>query len=162
MAKATSYAPEGIRTLTPTLTLKNAREAVEWYKKAFDAHVRVMAEGPTPGSTIHGEIRIGDSAIFVVDEMPQSPSKSPASLGGVNGGITMYVADCDAVYNRAVAAGAQVVMPMADMFWGDRFSSIRDPFGCLWSIATHKEDVSPDEMEHRTREFFASMAKPKN
>jgi PhnB protein len=94
--------------------------------------------------------------------MPQSPSKSPASLGGVNGGITMYVPDCDAVYNRAVAAGAQVVMPIADMFWGDRFSSIRDPFGCLWSIATHKEDVSPDEMEHRTREFFASMAKPKN
>jgi PhnB protein len=159
MAKAKSYAPEGIRTLTPTLTLKNARAAIAWYQKAFGAEVRTIAEGPTPGSTIHSEIRIGDSALFLVDEMPGAPSKSPESLGAVNAGITMYFPDCDAVYKQAVAAGAQVVMKMEDMFWGDRFGTLRDPFGCLWSIATHKEDVSREEMERRTREFFAAMAK---
>lgn len=159
MAKATHYAPEGIRTVTPTLTLKNARKAIEWYQKAFGAKVHGIAEGPTPGSTIHSEIRIGDSAIFLVDEMPGSPSRSAESLGGTNAGITLYFADSDAVFNQAVAAGAQVVMKLEDMFWGDRFGTVRDPFGCLWSIATHKEDVERGEMERRTREFFAKMAK---
>jgi len=159
MTKAKSYLPDGVRTATPTLMLKNAREAIEWYKKAFGAQVKTIAEGPTPGSTIHAEIRIGDSAIFLVDDMPMSPTKSPSLLGGATGSITLYFQDCDAVYNQAVKAGAEVLMPMADMFWGDRYGSIKDPFGCVWSIATHKEDFTREEMEQRTRDFFASMAK---
>lgn len=159
MTKAKSYLPEGLRTATPTLMLKNAVEAIEWYKKAFGAQVKTIAAGPTPGSTIHAEIRIGDSAIFMVDDMPGSPTKSPALLGGASSSITLYFPDCDAIYNQAVNAGAEVVMPMADMFWGDRYSTIKDPFGCVWAIATHKEDLSREEMAQRTRDFFASMAK---
>lgn len=158
MTKAKSYLPDGIRTVTPTLMLKNALEAIAWYKKAFGAQVKSIASSPTPGSTIHSEIRIGDSAIFMVDDMPMSPTKSPALLGGASSSITLYFPDCDAIYDQAVKAGAEVLMPMEDMFWGDRYGSIRDPFGCVWAIATHKEDFSREEMERRTREFFANMA----
>jgi uncharacterized glyoxalase superfamily protein PhnB len=159
MTKAKSYLPDGIRSVTPTLIVKNAVEAIDWYKRAFGAQVKTIAAGPKPGSTIHSEIRIGDSAIFVVDDMPGSPTKSPGLLGGASSSITLYFPDCDAIYNQAVKAGAEVVMPIADMFWGDRYSTIKDPFGCVWGIATHKEDVPPEEMGQRTREFFATMAK---
>jgi len=159
MAKATSYLPEGIRAVTPMLTVKNSVRAIDWYKKAFGADVRTIAAGPTPGSTIHAEFRIGDCSIFIADEMPMASTKSPPSLGGSSASITLYFSDCDSVYNRAVAAGAEVLMPIADMFWGDRYSIIKDPFGCVWSIATHKEDVSKEEMDRRTREFFATMPK---
>lgn len=159
MAKAKSYLPEGIRAVTPMLTVKNSVQAVDWYKKVFGADVRAMAAGPTPGSTIHGEFRIADCSIFIADEMPMSNTKSPPSLGGSSASITLYFSDCDGVYSRAVAAGAEVLMPMADMFWGDRYGIIRDPFGCVWSIASHREDVSREEMDRRTREFFASLPK---
>jgi PhnB protein len=159
MPKAKSHCPEGIRTVTPFLMQKSSQEAIAWYQKAFGAEVRHIAAGPVPGSTIHAEIRIGDSSVFMADDMPMSKIKSPSLLGGASGAITLYVADCDALYSRAVAAGAEIINPIADMFWGDRHSTIKDPFGCFWSISTHKEDVSPEEMERRTREFFAEMAK---
>lgn len=159
MTKAKSHLPDGIRTITPMLTLKNSREAIEWYKKALGAEARTVVEGPTAGSTIHAEIRIGDSSIFMADETPMSHTKSVAALGAATASLTIYVPDCDAVYDQAVKAGAQVVMPMADMFWGDRYSTIRDPFGCLWSIATHKEDLTSEEMDQRMRAFMANMSK---
>jgi PhnB protein len=159
MPKANSYAPDGIRTVTPMLMHKSCIQAIEWYKKAFGAEVRTMAAGPSPGSTIHAEIRIGDSSIYMSDDMPMASTKSPGLLGGASASITLFVPDCDALYNRAVAAGAEVVSPIADMFWGDRYSTVKDPFGCYWSIATHKEDVAREELERRTHEFFAQMAK---
>ncbi|MGA7745175.1 MAG: VOC family protein [Polyangia bacterium] len=159
MARAKSHLPEGIRTVTPMLMVKNSLQAIDWYRKAFGAEVRSVSAGPEPGSTIHAEIRIGDSAIFMADDMPMSSTKSPSLLGGASASIALYVPDSDAVYNRAVAAGAEVVMPIADMFWGDRYSMVKDPFGCFWAIATHKEDVSNEEMERRSREFFANMGK---
>jgi len=159
MTKAKSYLPDGIRSVTPTLVQKNSVEAIEWYKKAFGAQVRVIAPGPVPGSTVHAEIRIGDSSIYVADEMPGSPVKPASALGSASSSITLYFEDCDAVYNQAVKAGAQVLMPIDDMFWGDRYATIKDPFGCVWSIASHREDLTPQEIEQRTREFFAAMAK---
>jgi uncharacterized glyoxalase superfamily protein PhnB len=137
--------------------VKNSLQAIDWYKKAFGAEVRSVAAGPVPGSTIHAEIRIGDSAIFMADDAPMSPIKSPALLGGASASITLFVPDSDAVFNQAVAAGAEVSMPLADMFWGDRYSTVKDPFGCFWSIATHKEDLSQDEIERRTRELFSKL-----
>jgi PhnB protein len=159
MTKAKSHLPEGIRTVTPTLMLKNTLQAIEWYKKAFGAQVKTVAPGPTPGSTIHAEIRIGDSSIYMVDDMPAAHTKSPTLLGGASASITLFVPDADAVYNQAVKAGAEVLMPIADMFWGDRYGVIKDPYGCVWAIGTHKEDFTPQEMEQRTRDFFANMAK---
>jgi PhnB protein len=90
--------------------------------------------------------------------MPNSPTKSPGLLGGASSSITLYFPDCDGIYTQAVKAGAEVLMPMADMFWGDRYGTIRDPFGCVWSIATHKEDFTREEMQRRTQDFFANLA----
>ena len=158
MTKAKSHLPDGIRTVTPFLMLKSCIESIEWYRRVFGAEVRTIAPGPSPGSTMHAEIRIGDSSVYLADDMPMSSVKSPALLGGPSASITLYFPDCDAVYKRAVAAGATVQMPMDDMFWGDRYGVIKDPFGCVWAIATHKEDLTPEEMNARTREFFAKAA----
>jgi PhnB protein len=159
MAKARSHFPEGVSAVTPMLVLPSCVRAIAWYEKAFGAVVLNRAEGPTPGSTIHAQIRIGGCPIFMADDMPMSKIKSPGLLGGATSSITLYVPNVDEVFKRAVVAGAEVVQPVADMFWGDRYSTIRDPFGCYWSIATHQEDVNAEEMERRTRDFFASMAK---
>ena len=105
------------------------------------------------------EIRIGDSVLFLVDESPMMGNKSPLTLGGSPTSIQLYVEDCDALFNRAVAAGAKVVMPIADQFWGDRWGQVADPFGHTWGIATHKEDLSRDEMMERSKAAMAQMAK---
>ena len=141
------------------LTVKNSLQAIDWYKRVFGAEVRSISPGPNPGLTIHAEIRIGDSSVFMADDSPMSNTKSPSRLGGATASITLYVPDSDTVYNRAVAAGAEVVLPIGDMFWGDRYGVVTDPFGCYWAIATHKEDMSSEEMERRSREFFASVGK---
>jgi PhnB protein len=159
MAKAKSYFPEGVSAVTPVLVLPSCVRAIAWYEKALGAVVRNRAEGPAPGSTVHAQISIGGCSIFMADDMPMSKVKSPGLLGGASAAITLYVPNVDEVFERAVAAGAEVVQPVADMFWGDRYSTIKDPFGCYWSIATHQEDLSAEEMARRTREFFASMAK---
>jgi len=149
--------PQGFHTATPYLTLNDAARAIDFYKRAFGAQEVMRMNGPG-GKIGHAEIKIGDSIIMLADEMPGSGSRSPQSLSGTTAGIFLYVENADAVFNQAVSAGAQVEAPLADMFWGDRFGSLKDPFGHSWSVATHKEDVAPAEMSKRMQEFAAKMA----
>jgi PhnB protein len=157
MTKARSFIREGLRSLTPALTVKNALEAIDFYKKAFGAELVEHAPGLAPGSTMHAAVRIGDATLFMADEMPQSPVKAPGSLGGASGSLMFYVPNCDEVIQRAVAYGAKVLMPAGDQFWGDRFGQIADPFGHVWGIATSKEVLSPDEMAERTKAWLAQV-----
>ena len=154
---AVNPVPEGYRTITPYLTVKGAAEAIEWYKKAFGA--QEIARMPMPdGRLMHAEIKIGDSFIMLGDEFPEmGGNKSPQTLGGTTSGLHIYVSDCDALFKRAVEAGATPKMPPMDMFWGDRFGKLGDPFGHDWSVGTHIEDVSDAEMQRRTREAAAQM-----
>jgi PhnB protein len=150
--------PEGTHTLTPHLVVKCAAKAIKFYEKALGATELYHMDAPG-GRIGHAELQLGDSRFYIADEFPGGKLKAPkqASVG-----LHVYVADCDALFQRALAAGAKVVMPLTDMFWGDRFGQVRDPFGHVWSIATHKEDLSPDEMDRRGKEAMAQMApKPK-
>jgi PhnB protein len=149
--------PEGYHTVTPYLVLDNAAQAIEYYKRAFGAKEIVRMDGP-PGKIGHAELKIGDSMLMLADEMPGSSGRSPKSLGGTTTGVFLYVEDVDATFNQAVAAGAKTEMPPTDMFWGDRFGKLIDPFGHSWALATHKEDVAPDEMKKRSQAAMAQMA----
>ena len=162
MAKNVKPVPEGFHTVTPYLVQRDAKRALEFYKKAFGAETRVTMPGPD-GRIMHAEIRIGDSMMFLSDEIPEmSPeTKSPQSAGCVTSTTFLYVPDVDAVFKRAVDAGARVVMPVADMFWGDRFGKVADPFGHHWGIATHKEDLAPQEMQKREAEWRKKAAEKK-
>jgi PhnB protein len=153
--------PDGLRTVIPYLTLNNTREALAFYKKAFGAEEVVCMAGPGGHGVAHAEIKIGDSLLFLADEFPGMGNPSPKTLGGTTAGIHLNVEDVDAVFARAVAAGATAAMPPANMFWGDRFGKLTDPFGHSWSLSTHIEDVSPEEMERRGQAFFAEMANQK-
>jgi PhnB protein len=149
--------PEGYHTVTPYLAVDDAAEAIEYYKKAFGAKERVRMEAP--GDKIgHAELEIGDSLVMLSDALPQFSTRPPKELGGTSVSVFMYVEDVDAVVKQAVDAGATVAMAIADQFWGDRFGSVRDPFGHLWSIATHVEDVPPQEMGERAKAAMAAMA----
>ncbi|HTX35611.1 MAG TPA: VOC family protein [Bryobacteraceae bacterium] len=147
--------PQGYHTVTPYLVVNDAAKAIEFYKRAFDAKEKFRMEGP-PGKIGHAELQIGDSILMVADEMPQMDAKAPQSLGGTTAGIFLYVKDVDAVFNKAVGAGAKATMPVADMFWGDRYGKLMDPFGHSWSMATHIEDVAPEEMQKRVRAEMAA------
>ena len=150
--------PDGYGTVTPYLVVKGAAEAIEFYKKALGAEEVLRMPAPD-GSLMHAEIKIGDSIVMLGDEFPGAEGYgSPATLGGTSVNLFLYVEDADAAFQQAVDAGAKVLAPMADMFWGDRYGKLRDPFGHDWGIATHKEDVSPEEMGKRAEEFFAQMA----
>ncbi len=150
--------PEGYHTVTPYLVLNDTAGAIEWYKKALGAEEKFRMNAPD-GSVVHAEIKIGDSMIMMSDESRMNPGvKSPKTAGTATAGIMIYVNDADAVYNRAVAAGATVVHPIDDMFWGDRVGNVVDPYGHGWSIATHKEDVAPAEVEKRARALFQKGA----
>jgi PhnB protein len=140
--------PEGHHTLAPYMAIKGAAEAIEFYKKAFGAAELVRMAQPD-GRIGHAEIRIGNSIIMICDEFPNLGVRSPVTLGGSPVGMHLYVEDADAVFNRAVAAGAKVKEPVADQFYGDRRGGVEDPFGYVWWIATHKEDVSPEEIGRR-------------
>ena len=155
-ARQTRPIPQGYRTVTPYLTLNDAARALEFYKRAFGAQEVMRMDGPG-GKIGHAEIKIGDSMVMLADEMPGSGSRPPQSLGGTTGGIFVFVENADAVFNQAVSAGAQVEAPLADMFWGDRYGRLKDPFGHSWSVATHKEDVAPAEMSKRMQEAIAKM-----
>jgi PhnB protein len=155
MAKAKRAVPEGYHTVTPQLTLDQAAQAIEWYKKALGAEELNRSSGPD-GKIMHAELRVGDSRIMVNDAV--TGGKGPKALGGSPISLWLYVDDCDALFNRAVSAGAEVRMPMADQFWGDRSGSIADPHGYTWSIASHKEDLTPAELEERQSEFFKRFA----
>jgi PhnB protein len=149
--------PEGYHTATPYLAVDDAAEAIEYYKKAFGAKERVRMEAPG-GKIGHAELEIGDSLVMLADPFPQSSTRPPKELGGTSVSVFMYVEDVDAVVKQAVDAGATVTMDVADQFWGDRFGSVSDPFGHSWSIATHVEDVPPEEMAERSKAAMAAMS----
>ena len=155
MAKAKKAVPEGFHTVTPALTLDDCATAIDWYKKALGVEELTRSAGPG-GKLMHAEIRIGDSRVMMSDAV--MGGKGPKEYGGSPASLWIYVDDCDALFNRAVAAGGQVVMPVADQFWGDRFGAINDPFGYRWSFATHKEDLTREEIERRQVDFFKQMA----
>jgi uncharacterized glyoxalase superfamily protein PhnB len=138
--------PDGMHSLTPHLVCANAAAAIDFYVKAFNAVEQGRLPGPG-GKIMHASLRIGDSALMLVDEMPEWGSLGPKSLKGSPVTIHLYVQDVDAAVEQAVAAGAKVTMPVADMFWGDRYGQLEDPFGHRWSVATHTRDVSPEEMK---------------
>lgn len=140
--------PDGYHTATPYLIIKDAAKAIEFYKKAFGA-TEMMRMSQPDGRIGHAEIKIGDSPIMLADEFPEMGARSPQSLGGSPVSILLYVADVDACAERAVTAGAKVVRPVKDQFYGDRSGSFEDPFGHQWHIATHVEDVAPEEMHKR-------------
>ena len=159
MAKAKSPIPEGLHKVTPQLTLDNAAQMIDWYKKGLGAEEVSRAVGPD-GKIMHADLKIGDSRFFVNDVM--MGAKSPRALGGSPMSLWVYVADADALFNRATAAGAQVAPgPMGhiqDQFWGDRTGTVIDPAGYQWTIATHKEDFTPQEMKQRQEEFMKAFA----
>jgi len=149
---------DGYHTLTPFLTVRDASRAIDFYKQAFGADVRGgVAKGPD-GKVMHAELKIGDSIIMLSDEYPEFGSLSPQSGGSTAMGLHIYVDDVDNAFDRAVKAGAHVDMPVMDQFWGDRYGRLKDPFGHKWSVATHKRDVSPDEMKRGMDEAFAKAA----
>ncbi len=152
--------PEGFHSVTPHLTVEGAAAAIDFYKKAFGA----VEMGRMPASdgkrVMHAMIRIGDSMIMLNDAFPEMGSKGPKALGGSPVTVHLYVQDSDKVFAKAVAAGATIAMPIADMFWGDRYGVVADPFGHRWSIATKKKDVSPEEMAAAGKAAMAAMANP--
>jgi PhnB protein len=160
MAGPVKAIPEGYHTVTPYLVVHDAAKAIDFYKRAFDATEVFRMDGP-PGKIGHAELKIGDSMIMLGDEMPGSSARSPKSLGGTATGIFLYVKDVDSAFNKAVTAGAKVEMPLADQFWGDRYGKLSDPFGHSWSMATHKEDVAPEEMKKRMQAAMAKMGAEK-
>jgi PhnB protein len=151
--------PEGFHTVTPHLVIKGAAEAIEFYKKAFDAEEISKLPGPD-GRLMHGAVKIGDSIVFLVDEAPEWGSRGPQSLGGTPVGIHLYVKDVDAVFERAVAAGVTVKMPVENMFWGDRYGVVTDPFGHNWSLASRREDLTPDQIAKNAEAVFAKGGCP--
>lgn len=148
--------PDGYRSVTPHIVIRDAAKAIEFYKKAFNAEENYRMPGPG-GKLMHAEIRIGDSIVMLADEMPDMGSKSPQALGGTPGGLMIYTKDVDAMFQQAVKAGATVEMPVSNMFWGDRYGKLRDPFGHSWAIATHVEDVPPEEMPKRMMAAMKDM-----
>jgi len=158
MAKAKRAVPEGHHTVTPQLTLDNAARSIEWYKKALGAEEVARAIGPD-GKIMHAEVRIGDSLIMLNDVMM---GQGPKAFGGSPASLWVYVDDSDALFNRAVSAGAKVAAgpmgQMADQFWGDRCGTVTDPEGYSWTIATHKEDLTPQEMQQRQQAWMKQVA----
>ncbi len=148
--------PEGYHTLSAYLTVDDAARAIDYYVRAFGAKEVERMEAPG-GKIGHAELEVGDSRIMLSDPFPQASTRPPKELGGASASVFMYVEDVDAVVKQAVDAGATVNMEVADQFWGDRFGTITDPFGHVWSIATHVEDVPPEEMAERATEAMAAM-----
>ena len=142
--------PEDFHTITPQLAVRGVAGAIEWYTKALGAHELLRNAAPDGQTIMHSELLLGDSRFFVVDEFPES-MLSPATLGGTSITLHLYVRDVDSTFNRAVEAGATVLMPVADQFWGDRYGILRDPFGHRWSIASRIEDLSPKKLQDRAR-----------
>jgi PhnB protein len=154
MAKAAKPVPEGLHTMTPQLTLDNAAEAIDWYKKAFGVQEISRGLGPD-GKIMHAELAIGNSRFMVNDVMM---GKGPKGFGGSPASFWLYVDDSDALFNRAVKEGAQIQMPIENQFWGDRAGAVADPAGYTWWIATRTEDLTHDEIQQRAAEFFKQMA----
>ena len=157
MAPKVNPIPQGYHTITPSLVVQGGAKALEFYQKAFGAEETLRMPGPG-GTIMHAEFRIGDSVLMLMDEMPDMGSKSPKALGGTSVGFYVYVENVDAAWKRAVDAGAKQVMPLQDMFWGDRTGCVEDPFGHKWNLATRKENLTPEEIKKRAGAFLAQMA----
>lgn len=147
---------DGFHTVTPSLTIKGASAALDFYPKAFGAQERFRLEGPD-GTLMHAELQFGDSVVMISDEFPDWGAHSPATLGGNGGSLMLYVPNVDTAFEQAVAAGATALQPPTDQFWGDRTARVRDPFGHTWGLATHIEEVAPEEMNRRATEWIKSM-----
>src|SRR5712691_3804134 len=143
--------PEGYRTLTPDLTVRDGARAIDFYKRALGAQELMRMPGPDGKSLMHAELKIGDSIFMLSEEQPSMGCRAPASVGAPTSYLYAYVPDVDAAFKQAVGAGAKVVMPVTDMFWGDRFGQVEDPAGHRWGLATRKEDLSPAEIAKRQK-----------
>lgn len=149
--------PEGYHTVTPYMTIKNAAKALDFYKRAFNAKELFRMDGPG-GKIMHAEIQIGDSKIMLSDEMPDMNAKSPESYGGSPMSIMLYVDDVDSLFKQALNAGGKEVMALENQFYGDRSGTLKDPFGHIWTLATHVEDVPEEELKKRVEKFRGSQS----
>ncbi len=166
MAKKVNPIPKGYHSVTPYLMVKGAAKAIDFYKKAFGAKVMERCNCPETGLVVHAELKIGDSMVMLADEPPKPKEccggLSPLTLKGTSVLLHLYVKNVDTAFKQAVKSGCKVLMPLTDMFWGDRFGQLQDPFGHKWALATHKEDLSKKEIEKRAKEFMKQcMAKKK-
>lgn len=160
MAKHPAPIPEGYCTVTPTLTFKSSRSALEFYKKAFSAQVIDMLPSPGDRGIMHATMKIGNSILMMGDEMPSEQcAKSAETLGSSPISLYVYVPNVDDAFEQAVAAGATITMPLADMFWGDRCGGLKDPFGYSWMIATHLRDLTRDEITRGAQDFYSQFGK---
>lgn len=149
--------PEGYHSVTPYLVVNGGAQAIDFYKRAFGATELFRMEGPD-GKVGHAEIRIGNSPVMLADEYPDMGFRSPRSLGGAGVSLMVYVEDVDSQFRQAIAAGAKELRPVKDQFYGDRSGTLEDPFGHVWTISTHKEDVSSEEMRRRSEEMMKQTA----
>ena len=156
MAPKVNPIPQGYHTVTPSLTVSDAVKALEFYPKAFGAQETLRMPGPD-GKIMHAELKIGDSMVMLNDEMPDMNAKSPRSFGGTPVAFYVYVENVDAAWKRAIDAGAKELVPLQDMFWGDRMGCVQDPFGHKWNLAQHVGDPSPEEMKRGQEEFMAKF-----
>lgn len=153
--------PENCNTLNAYLYFKSSKAAIEWYAKVFDAKVVDKLQWPNSDKIMHAALKIGNSTLMMSDEMAEHGSVSAETLGQSPAMLMMYVDNVDKVFEHACNNGAKPEMPVTDMFWGDRYGQLQDPFGYRWAIATHKEDLSPEEMKKRQDQFFVEMANQK-
>ncbi len=149
--------PDGFHTITPYLTIRDAARAIDHYKKAFGARELVRMPSPDGKRIMHAELKIGDSLLMICDECPEMGARSPQALGGTPAALHLYVENVDQTFDQAVRAGAQPLMPVMDMFWGDRYGKLRDPFGHEWGLATHQRDLTPEEMKKAAAAAFSKM-----
>jgi PhnB protein len=156
MAKKAQAIPKGYHTVTPNIVVDGAAKAIDFYKKALGAEEIMRFPGPD-GKIMHAEIRIGDSVIMLVDQMPEQGGRGPKLIGGTPVSFFVYGDNVDAAWKRAVDAGAKPIMPLDDQFWGDRAGSLEDPYGHHWWLAQHIEDLTPDELNKRSEAFFSQM-----
>jgi len=161
MAQQVKAIPDGYHTVTPSFTFKDSQKAIEFYTKAFGANVLDLFPNPSGRGIMHATIQIGNSILMMGDEMPgaENCTKSAETLGSSPSSLYVYVSNVDAAFQQAVAAGGAATMPVADMFWGDRMGQIKDPFGYVWMIATHKQDLTNEQVRKGAEAFFAQMAK---
>jgi uncharacterized glyoxalase superfamily protein PhnB len=156
MSSKTTPIPEGFHTITPSLIVNDAASALEFYKSALGAEVLIRMPTPDGSKIMHSSLRVGNSIFFVTDEFPGMSQKSATSLGGTAVSLNLYVDDADAAFDRAVQAGATVLMPVAEMFWGDRFGTVADPFGHVWSFATQVKQPTLEEVMEGAKAAFGS------
>jgi PhnB protein len=161
MSESPKTIPDGYHSINTYLVVRNADKAIEFYKKAFGAEERFRMHGPDGKSIMHADLKIGDSVLMLTEESKEMKALSPESIGGSPVTMYVYVKDVDAMFNQAISEGATVLKPVSDQFYGDRSGYLTDPFGHLWSIATHKKDLSPDELRRAGEAFFEEMSKMK-